>query len=341
MPQEAEIIFKQKRFKPTDIVWSLIWLIKRIAYSTVPIPLLFWLAKAKGFIVSFVSSERFDVKRNLISVYGSNKSEREINTMARRHFEYLERFELSQVWPDLQGFAHAHRCPLEGLPYLEAALAQGKGAILLTTHLGYGRLIKYFLRVKGYPVLTVGPKDPKDKSHKMTKFAYFIYYRLLKVPEFSREKENDLPLALNVRPLVQALKKNEILLLTVDGKRSSRLMEVKLLGRRTAFATGSVRLAHETGATVLPVFVVDSNDGWIGMKSIIEPPLELERSGDAEQDVCRPLERYAQLYEDYIHRYPHLFHWRKRDFFSKRRLKALKADVADRLSGQYKTKMTR
>jgi KDO2-lipid IV(A) lauroyltransferase len=329
----------QKIFKLGDVYWTLVWLITKIAYRIVPVPLLFLWAQAKGFLLSFVSTERFAVKENLVKVFGHEKSEKEIRRIVRQHFEHLQRLQLSKIWHKIQGHAYANRCPVEGLPHLDAALRDGKGVILLTAHFGYSRQIKHFLRLRNYPAWIVGSQLPKDRPDPLTKFGRFVHERLLKIPEFVPAEENDLPTGLNVRPLVQALQRNEIVILTADGLRSSSVIEGRLLGVRTAFAAGSVSLARGTGAQILPAFVVDSGEGLIGLKLCIEPPLALQHTANPKDDCRANLERFARVFENYIQRYPHLSRWSKREFFGKRR-KALKAEVTDRYAGHFKARKT-
>ena len=325
------------KFRLSDVYWALVWLALKIVYLIVPVPLLFLWARMKGFVLSFLSKERSEVIKNLANIFGNKKSEKEIRAIARQHFMHLERLEFSKIWRKIQGFAFAKRCPLEGLQHLDAALAEGKGAILLTAHYGYSRQIRHFLRLHNYPAWIVGSQLPKDKPDPLSKFGRFLHDRVFKIPEFKVEEENDLPTGLNIRPLVQKLQKNEIVILTADGLRASNVVEGKLLGVRTAFATGSVSLARGTGAKILPAFVVDSGSGLIGLKLCLEPRLELQYTDNPKDDFKANLAQFARVFETYMMRYPHLSRWTKREFFGKRH-KALKAVVADRYRGHFKAR---
>lgn len=324
-------------FRVSDIPRAFAWLALKMFYLLVPVPLLFLCARLKGFVLSFFSKERDEVIKNLTNVFGDEKSEQEIRRITRQHFMHLERLQFSKIWRKIQGFAFAKSCPLEGMEHLHAALAEGKGAILLTAHYGYSRQIRHFLRLHNYPAWIVGSQLPKDKPDPLSKFARFLHDRLFKIPEFKVEEENDLPTGLNIRPLVQKLQKNEIVILTADGLRASNVVEGKLLGVRTAFATGSVSLARGTGAKILPAFIVDSGSGLIGLKLCIEPSLPLQYSDNPKEDFKVNLEQFARVFESYIVRYPHLSRWTKREFFGKR-YKALKAVVTDRYSGHFKAR---
>lgn len=327
----------QKNFKLSDLFRVLVWLFAKLAYAVAPVPMLFLFARLKGYARSFYSKDRFDVKKNLTSIFRHEKSAQEIQTLACQHFAHLSRLDLSKIWRKIQNFSGLEQCEVEGLEHLDAALRERKGVILLTAHYGYSRMIKHALRQRHYTVWIAGPLIPKDKSKKRTRFANWMFEEVLKLPEFSIMEENDFATTLNVRPLVQALSRNEILMLTADGLRSSNLIEGRILGERTAFATGSISLARGTGAVILPAFGVDSGKGLIGLKVCIEPALGLEWSDNPKEDLRTNLEKFIPVFETYIKRYPHLSRWTRRDFFKKRH-KALAAEVEDRYAGHFKAR---
>lgn len=326
-------------FRLSDVYWAFVWLATKIAYTLVPVPLLFLWARMKGWVRSFISPDRFEVKKNLTNIFGNEKNEKEIRRLVRQHFMHLQRLEFSKIWRKVQGYAFARRVPLEGLEHLHAVLAAGKGAILLTAHYGYSRQIRHLLRLHNYPAWIVGSQLPKDKPDPLSKFGRLLHDRVFKIPEFKVEEENDLPTGLNIRPLVQKLQKNEIVILTADGLRASNVVEGTLLGVRTAFATGSVSLARGTGAKILPAFVVDSGTGLIGLKLCLEPPLALQYTDNPKEDFKANLAKFALVFETYMRRYPQLSRWTKREFYGKR-YKALKAVVTDRYSGHFKARKT-
>ncbi|MCG8606463.1 hypothetical protein MJD09_15950 [bacterium] len=326
-----------RSFMPSDLYRFGLWSIVKVCYAVLPIPLLFWWAGVRGSWHSRASGQRSTVKRNLASAYGSAKNEKEIDAIVQRHYRYLKRMPLSKIWPKLQRFAYASQCDIEGLNHLDSALREGKGVILLVTKFGYPRLIKPLLRRRNYPVLIVGP-TMKEKPRPLTAFGSFLYYKLLRMPEFSRLEDNDIAIGLNVRPLVQALGQNKILILTVDGLRSSNLMKMSFLGGRTVFSGGAFSLARMTGARILPTFAVESDHGLIAIKVCIETPLELVDKGDPKRDDTHMLQQYASIYESYVHRWPHLFYWMGRHLYAKKQHRALKAKVENRYDGQFKVR---
>ena len=89
---------------------------------------------------------------------GAGTTARERRKIARLFFVYRRRSEAEYAWIQQLGLAHATRMiRVEGLQHLDQALSRGRGAIVASTHLGYGRMIKPILRLHDIPALLVGP----------------------------------------------------------------------------------------------------------------------------------------------------------------------------------------
>ncbi len=103
-----------------------------------------------------------------------------------------------------------------------------------------------------------------------------------------------------VRKLIARLKENQIVSITALQK-GRRIAERPFLGGILRLATGGPKLASITGATLLPVFTVNTNSG--GHQVYIEPPLtsESEHPEDAEEEI---ISQYVQILEKYIRKHP-------------------------------------
>ncbi len=139
----------EKLFRLGDLLQVGAWLCGKIFYTVAPVPVLFLWANLKGWYKSRAASQHTAAYKNLVAVFGDSKSEREIRAIVRRHLQYGEKNELTYLLPRLPGFENPARWPVEGLENLEAALAAGKGAILLSAHYGYARMIKPVLSMRG------------------------------------------------------------------------------------------------------------------------------------------------------------------------------------------------
>jgi lauroyl/myristoyl acyltransferase len=176
---------------------------------------------------------------------------------------------------------------IEGLRHLETALSGGLGAILASAHFGYARLIKPVLVAHGWPALLVGHVEISGER-----------------PPTAAE---DLPVTLNLRPHLAAVKENRPLIILVDGAATASVIRVPVGGIGVDFAGGAMRIARATGAPVLPTFLIDQGTlrDPLAIRLVIRPPLDLISTDDATADVLENLSRFAAVYAEEIERSPH------------------------------------
>lgn len=163
--------------------------------------------------------------------------------------------------------------PVEGLALLDAALAGGKGAVLLLSHFGANQMVMPALGFRGY------------RLHQVSAPATALNERLpesrpgwvLRTRELRWEHEQALP-AVHINGLgnlaraLDCLRRGEVLAIAGDGGHFSTPVRVPFLGREAHFPAGAMLLARRTGSPVLPVFVLRDASGRNTV--IIEPPLE-------------------------------------------------------------------
>lgn len=327
---------KQKSFEPGDLWQAGAWLAQRAGYKILPLALLLKWSCWKGRRRALTAPESALVRRNLQTVFGDARTEEEITGMVQRHFEYAEKFNLILRLPYRKVFARAASWPIEGLHHLAAARAQGRGAIVISAHFGYARLIEYILSLHGYQLRVVRSRahnfDAPEKNGRrlegLTAFGRFMYQRLRvrKMTVLNRE----LFAEFNVRPLVQALQKNNLLYLLGDGTRAMKFVKLGFLGRTLPFPTGFFSVALATGAPVVPAFAVECAEGH-GVKVVIEAPLQLDENAAADEGaMVHNVEQFARLFESYVERYPHLYKMISKPNRFERRLARSGDDVAAR-----------
>ena len=253
--------------------------------------------------LDFHSSRTASV-RPAIERHFSHQKPRQIE---RRYAEYERRRPLLSRWL-LQGIPHAERVVrIDGLRHLEAALSDGAGAILASTHFGHGRLIKPVLGVHGCPALLVGMpgrRMPAKGPGRVRRDG-----RALPWPPIAAE---DLPVTLNLRPHFAALQENRPLIIMVDGRSAASVTRIPVHGIGVHFASGTMRIARAAGAPVLPTFVTDEGTlrDPLGIRLVIHPPLALQSSDDADADLVENLTRFAAVYAKELERNPHNISWR-------------------------------
>jgi KDO2-lipid IV(A) lauroyltransferase len=300
-----------------------LWVAAKLLYAIAPVPLLFRLATLGGTVEWFCSPLRAQALEALERHLGQTKDKAELRLIARRHFQFRRRARFAVLWPQIRRFAGAHSLiDVEGSHHLDAALAGGKGAILVTAHYGHGHLIKPILRSHGRSALLVGPtpqrRDAQDPPLPFTRTGSFVRNRVLRLPRSSRDDErwrramgSDLEAETNLRPHLSALSRNETLIIVADGRRAGSLRRVPVLGTDVYFAPGAVSMARASCAPALPAFVVDDPQ-WkepIGLSLVIHPPLDLQVTGDAKSDLDVNLQRFAAVYEEQVRTHPHNWRW--------------------------------
>jgi KDO2-lipid IV(A) lauroyltransferase len=193
---------------------------------------------------------------------------------------------------------------IQGLENLQAALAKGRGAIMIGGHF---TTIEIATRILG----TVVPLNVVYRPMKNAVLSHTMF------TSFSR---NGKPIAHDdIRTMIRALKKNEAVWYAPDQSyRNKGAAMVDFFGIPAATTTATSRLARISGATVLTYFP-ERLPGNAGYRVVIGPALEDFPGIDPICDV----ERFNRLLEAQIRRVPEQYLW------VHRRFKGLTADYPD------------
>ena len=179
---------------------------------------------------------------------------------------------------------------------LDDALAAGTGAILVSPHLGNWELGGLGLAEMGYRLNVMTYPEPDEKVNaarervRRERGIGFIYV----------DREDTSPLA--VIEAVNALRRNEVVVLLGDRDGSSNTVTVDFFGRPTAIPAGAAHLALVTGAPIIPVFV--PAEGWTYATLMAEPIHVRGRRGENSAAIADGTQRLVRVFESYIRRYP-------------------------------------
>lgn len=191
----------------------------------------------------------------------------------------------------------ASQCEVEGIERLQAALAGGRGAILLATHAGNSVLVAMRLARSGLPVSVVF-KHARMMSADFLQKGMSLYgidgiLANEGIKAYGR--------------MLSALKQGRIVFVMMDqGVRSAKDgIELPFLGKRVAMTAGPAQLARHARAPVLPVVTTASDPVWTFR---IEDPVPRAEGSTLEDDVAL----FTRVTEQQVLRFPALWSWHHR-----------------------------
>ena len=188
--------------------------------------------------------------------------------------------------------------PIIGKEYLDAALKKGSGVLILSAHLGNFFLLGTRLAIEKYSVFVL-VNQPRDGQ-----FAELMDRYRLKVKQRTIHAR---PRRAALQQLNDILRRNEIAVVIADEYRKGNGVSVPLFGRTVVARRGPATLALRTGAAVVPACVVRQTDD--SLRLVIEPELELDRSGRTNLEIVENTVRLTRWLERTVHRYPDQWNW--------------------------------
>lgn len=252
----------------------------------------YWMANWVGWLL-YVLSPRLKraLAHNMRHVLGPDASESQVQAVVRQACVNIARghydlFRLGRLTAD----RILDKVLVEGWEHLAQAVAQGRGVIAVTAHLGNVDVVMQISVVRGIPA--IGPVERVQPER------LFQYTRALRQSHGLRLIPSDEPMI----GLIRALKRGEIVGLTCDRDVTGSGRVVNFFGSPTRLPDGPVRLALRTGAVVVPVFASRLPDN--SLVAQIEPALDLPRTGNTEADVAAGMEMLVAVMERNIARNP-------------------------------------
>jgi KDO2-lipid IV(A) lauroyltransferase len=179
----------------------------------------------------------------------------------------------------------------EGLEHLKDALRNGKGALLVTAHLGNWDMGGAALVETGeFPDFSaiVEPVTKKASERTVTDMR-------------ERRGIKVIPLG-KPMGIARALRRNEVVLVVGERLIDGDGVEVEFFGEKTMFPRGAAYWSARLGTPIVPAFCIRQPDGTY--VSYIEAPLMPPAEVGGKFDVAGHTQRLASIIESYITRYP-------------------------------------
>ncbi len=241
---------------------------------------------------------------NLESVFGNEKTPKEIRNIAVRVFENLGRNAGELInFPKLNKDNIDSFVKIEGLDMVDSSFAKGNGTIILTAHFGNWELVGLMFRIKGYPGVTIGRK------------IYFYKYDMWLNSLRRAHDVNVIYRDESPRKMLKVLKENKILGIVADQDVDSvEGVFINFFGKQAYTPAGPAVLAKATGASLIPTFIVREGRHH---RLVMEKPVELADTGNKEADIVTNTQRWSDVVEAYIKRYPEQWVWMHRRWKTK------------------------
>jgi KDO2-lipid IV(A) lauroyltransferase len=187
----------------------------------------------------------------------------------------------SRSWIDLLRFSARPPDDLEavvprrvGTEHLVAARDAGRGAILLTAHVGSFELGGFFLGALGLKVAVVYLPDPSPVVERDRTAAR------------DRLGIRSLPVTsdLSAVKILRSLEEGYFVAMQGDRDYAGTGRPLPFLGRTVSFPVGPFRIAAASGVPLLPVFVLREPDG--GYRTVVEAPIRVVPASRWEREAA-------------------------------------------------------
>ena len=236
--------------------------------------------------------------RNLREAFAGEKGEKEIEQIAKDVFRNL-----GKTGAECLSLRKFNRKAIKRLVReedyrpIKEILSKGKGVIILASHFGNWEMSSIGGVAVGLDVTIIGRRiyyPPYNKflaSIRESKGVKILY----------RDEKNIL------RKSLQVLKSNKILGVAPDQDVDSvDGVFVNFFGKPAYTPTGPVIMAMLSGAPILPTFMLRENGRF---RLFVEEPIYVEKSGDRKQDIINYTQKWSDVVEEYIRKYPSQWVW--------------------------------
>lgn len=235
--------------------------------------------------------------KNLNSVFGKTKSQKQLKQIALNVFENIGKNAVDVArFAKLSSSKIDRLIDVKGLEHFHSAYENGKGVIALTGHIGNFELLAAYLSLKGYKFSVIG-RDVYDS-------------RLNKLLIRNRESVGleNISSSEDVRKAIKVLRNGRVLGVVAD-QDSTRVkgIFVNFFGRAARTPVGPAWLHLRLGSPIVPMTILrNRNEKY---KILVKPALEFQPRGDENKDIEELTQKYTEILEQIIREYPSQWVW--------------------------------
>ena len=185
---------------------------------------------------------------------------------------------------------------MENSHYLDDAMKNGQGVVLLAAHIGNWEWLGASLAMAGYPVASVIKRQPNDQHTRILN----EYRQLAGIEIFTRGTTELISAA-------RALKQGRLIGLLADQDAGPNGLFMEFLGKVSSTPMGPAVFAQKFQVPVVPVFIVRRPEG--GHRVIMHEPLYYQDTGSKDEDIYRFTQEMTNIIESTIRQYPDEWLW--------------------------------
>jgi len=242
-------------------------------------------------------SRRMDTIEHLTAAFGEEKSYAKINQIARQVFLNFSTCAADAIrLPRIidEGMDKIITT-VSGQEILDPVLKRGKGAILLTAHFGNWELLGAWMAKNGYKIKVVGAPNRNARIDKLITETRNNagYYNIAR--------------STGTREIIRSLDDGWFIGMLIDQDTKVDGVFVKFFNQWAHTATGPIVLAKKYNLEVIPMFIRLKDDFTYHLE--VQPPLDLEFTGDKRHDLLVNTQKCSDAYERIIRRYPEQWAW--------------------------------
>ena len=269
--------------------------------KALPMLVVITLARALGwFLRCAVRFRREVIVSNIQAAYGTRKSAQEIRQLIRDTYFHMMLLSLEIL--RLPGITREKILEIvvtrEGQEHLQKALERGKGAFILTGHVGNWELSGILLGKMGYSMHAV-TKGVKSKSGSSFLKMLRDDNGLIAIP-----RENA------ARRILSILRQNGVIAFMIDQNMIHKEgVFVDFFGHPACTLPSLAILAARSGAPILPGYCYRDKD-LRHYHGVLLPEIELEYPHESkEQNIIHNTQRFSNAVEAMIDRFPVQWTW--------------------------------
>jgi lauroyl/myristoyl acyltransferase len=237
------------------------------------------------------------VEGNLSRVLGRSVGSATVRAAAKETFRsyaryWYDTFHVRTIPPD--EFMDRYR--FHGQEHIARALDAGGGVVLAIPHMGNWDAAGRWVHETGWGITAVAEVLKPRRLFEL----FHGHRRALGMGIVALDDDRRVG-----AELVRLMSENELIALVADRDIKDRGVTVEMFGRERRLPAGPALLSLTTGSPLLPAACYDTAEGGV---TYVEPPLEIERTGNMREDVTALTRLLARRFERAIASAPTQWH---------------------------------